>query len=73
MRHWTCGCRKIEWFGSDAPKECQGCPDCGTNAYGRKPTEHEPTTEETIRDGVLVSKKTYCKVCYSRLPGEDDV
>lgn len=67
MREWRCKCGQTLWFGSDAPRECQTCPTCGTNAYGTEPPPHQPTTEETIRDGVSVKKRTYCKICMNRL------
>lgn len=67
MRAWKCKCGKVEWFGSDAPAKCNGCEECGHNAYGEEAAEHTPTTEETIRDGVTIRKRTYCRVCHEQL------
>lgn len=69
MRALKCECGESKWFGLDAPKSCDVCKDCGTNAYGTKPDNHIPTTEEIIRDSVIVKKRTYCKTCLKRLDG----
>lgn len=41
MQYYRCECGESEFYGSDSPRPCMGCDECGTT-YAQSPTGHRP-------------------------------
>lgn len=63
MRYWHCKCGKCEAFGSDPPKPCMVCPECGTDYMGNPPKDHDWVVEQTETDEGP-KPLSRCRYCY---------
>ena len=70
MQSYRCKCGKAEFFGSDSPKDCQGCDECGTTFaqhpdHHKERIPHDPKPQFDRNTGK--SSAPYCRSCYAKL------
>lgn len=67
MIYLRCKCGESQWFGSDWPRPCQGCPACGTT-YATRPEDHgtpAPHKPQMRYSSMTGEPKGYrCAVCF---------
>lgn len=68
MNYSKCKCGETEWFGSDPPRACQRCPDCGTGPGGREPEFHDPKPRFSSSTGAQVGYR--CSKCMKRVDAD---
>lgn len=71
MRAWRCKCGKSKGFGSDWPRDCEVCEDCGSTFASHpdhhpEPIPHDPKKMYNQNTG---EPEYYCRRCFKRLKG----
>lgn len=74
MMHYRCKCGKSKAFGSDHPRPCQGCHECGTT-LAMHPDHHKAVEPHDLK--LYYSQQTgkpshyRCKLCMEKVALDD--
>jgi hypothetical protein len=70
MRYYRCKCGKREAWGSDSPRSCRGCSECGTTLVTHPDLHREPAPHDWEEEWTVGAKSGWrgkvrrCTRCY---------